>query len=81
MKGIGFFQEKEHGRYFDYRNVNIHDDGYTPFNGYEYRVYVGHNQTRYAKVLKTVAYVVVDEAADGSPIVEKWQLKRNYYDT
>jgi hypothetical protein len=24
---------------------------------------------------KTVAYVVIDEAADGSPVVEKWKLR------
>jgi len=30
---------------------------------------------RYAKVLKTVAYVVTDEAEDGSPVVEKWYIK------
>jgi len=26
-------------------------------------------------VLKTVAYVVVDEDFDGNPIVEKWHIK------
>ena len=78
MKGQGFFQEKEYGRYFDYYDVNLYDDGYTPFDGYEHRVHIGHNQTRYAKVLKTVAYIVVDESEDGKPVLEKWKLKRNY---
>ena len=30
---------------------------------------------RWANVKKTVAYVVVDEAADGSPITEKWRIR------
>jgi hypothetical protein len=30
---------------------------------------------RAARVGKTVAYVVIDEAADGSPVVEKWKLR------
>jgi len=39
-------------------------------------VYVGpHNQTRYARVLKTVAYIVVDEGEAGEPITEKWDIR------
>jgi len=30
---------------------------------------------RFARVLQTVAYVVTDEAADGSPIVQRWEIK------
>lgn len=30
---------------------------------------------RFAKVLKTVAYVAVDEAEDGTPVIEKWVIK------
>jgi hypothetical protein len=30
---------------------------------------------RAALVRKTVAYVVIDESADGSPIVETWRLR------
>lgn len=30
---------------------------------------------RFAKVLKTVAYVAVDEAEDGSVVFEKWPLR------
>ena len=30
---------------------------------------------RFARVLKTVAYIVVDEQADGSALVEKWSIK------
>lgn len=34
-----------------------------------------HGGTRYARVMKTVAYVVVDEDADGQPVIEKWAIK------
>ena len=32
---------------------------------------------RFGRVLGSVAYVVTDEAADGSPIVQKWQIKQH----
>lgn len=32
---------------------------------------------RYARVLKTVAYVVVDEDEFGKPVVEKWEIKHH----
>jgi hypothetical protein len=34
-------------------------------------------ELRYARVLKTVAYVAVDEDEHGQPILEKWKLKKN----
>lgn len=41
-------------------------------------IYVGPGQEpRLAKVLKTVAYVVTDESADGTPVIEKWKLHRH----
>ncbi len=46
-------------------------------------IYVGGlGDYRFAKVLKTVAFVVVDED-DNGPVYEKWDLKRNHriYDT
>lgn len=37
---------------------------------------------RYARVLKTVAHVAIDENEDGSPVWEKWELSYNReYDT
>ena len=30
---------------------------------------------RFARVLKTVAYIVVDEADDGTPEVQKWAIR------
>lgn len=50
---------------------------FVPWAEYGMKVFVGPmgEEHRFAKVLKTVAYVVVDEAADGSPVVEKWAIK------
>jgi len=31
---------------------------------------------RYAKVLKTVAYLVTDEDECGEPVVERWDIKK-----
>ena len=33
---------------------------------------------RSARLLKTVIYVAVDEGADGSPVLEKWALKKHH---
>lgn len=38
-------------------------------------VYVGNGESRYAKVIKTRAYIVTDEDVDGNPVVEKWIIK------
>jgi len=36
---------------------------------------------RYARVLKTVAYIVVDEDELGQPVIEKWETRgRRAYD-
>lgn len=68
---IGYFREKDYGRPFEYKAnfFNIQPE-------YPHIVFVGPegDQMRFAKVLKTVAYVVVDENEDGL-IVEKWQIK------
>ncbi len=39
------------------------------------------NSFRLAKVLKTVAHVVVDEDEFGQPVVEKWQTRCNRHFT
>ena len=69
----GEFKHRETFRTFAYR-----DAGERPyaFVDYPHEVFVGPDaDTRYARVLKTVAYVVVDEAADGRPVVEKWPVR------
>lgn len=70
----GEFRHRETRNDFHYR-----DAGERPmaFVEYPHEIFVGPDGgTRYARVLATVAYVVVDEAADGSPVVEKWPTRR-----
>ncbi len=58
---LGRFDEKENGHLFEY----FADNGHCLDSGF-----------RYGKVLKTVAYVAVDEDEYGNPVFEKWQLKQ-----
>jgi len=52
------------------------DDRGGAFPGYPHRIFTLDGD-RSALVLKTVAYVVIDEREDGSPIHEKWEIKRH----
>ncbi len=73
---VGEFQEREYGKWFTYRPTSnpwavAHD---LPF---EVDVLDG---VRYAKVLKTVAHIAVDESDEGVPVIEVWSLKKhNHY--
>lgn len=69
---LGSFSKGNAGVY-EYAERRWHSDTFAP--DFPHIVYVGNGETRLAKVLKTVAYVVVDEAADGSPVIEKWPLR------
>lgn len=66
----GEFQEKDYGKWFTYR-ASENTFGLP----HEIDVLDG---TRFAKVMKTVAYVAVDEDADGNPVLEKWDLKKHH---
>jgi hypothetical protein len=45
-----------------------------------HRIYVGNaGETRLARILKTVAYVVIDEDANGAPVYEKWPLRSSRF--
>jgi hypothetical protein len=76
LNRVGEFIEKSVGNGFTY---GVNKDEWLK-NEYPHIVYVndlaGHGY-RYAKVLKTVAYIVVDEDEYGKPVVEKWELKKN----
>ena len=78
---IGRFYEKDFGRLFEFSENR--ERGHEFSKGYPHKIWVttpkiGLDQGwRYGKVLKTVAYIVVDENDDGTPKVEKWQLKQN----
>jgi len=68
---VGGFREKEFGHFFHFTDaVN------SPFDGFNHVIFVGDdNHRRFAKVLKTVAYVVTDIDDDGEPVVQKWEIK------
>lgn len=84
---LGQFVETTHGHRFEYAERRHPDDSFAP--ECPHIIYVGQDgqysmrtETRLAKVLKTVVYVVVDEAPDGSPVYEKWSIKgHSVYDT
>lgn len=69
----GEFVHKETGVYFQY--IDRGDtDAWAPTE-FDKLVFVGPNHdTRVAKVLKTVVYVIVDENDDGL-VIEKWPVK------
>ena len=66
-----YFVEREHGNTFSYVDNDERDICDLP-----HRVRVGYeaDQVRYAKVLKTVAYIAVDEDEYGNPVLEKWAI-------
>lgn len=74
----GVFTETSVGNRFEYR---VNDTGFQE-EEFPYLIAVGPCNTfdefRYAKILKTVAYVSIDEDAEGKPIVEKWDIKKHY---
>jgi hypothetical protein len=59
---IGEFQECNYGLYFTYRNT---DNLWAIEQGYMHEIDVGDCQVRFARVLKTVAYICTDEDASG----------------
>lgn len=70
---LGDFQERDFGNWFSYATSG---NPWGIAHGFPHEIYTADG-FRPAKVLKTVAYVVVDELANGEPEVEKWYLKRN----
>lgn len=69
---IGYFDVVDGADGFEYVRADV-----SPFPGYDHMIYVGVDETRYCRVLKTRAHVVVDEGADGEPVVETWLFRRH----
>ena len=72
---LGSFDEKEHGKFFEFSENN--ENFYTE---YPHKVWVttpSHMDGgwRFAKVLKTVAYILTNDE-DGNDVVEKWAIKK-----
>ena len=65
-------QNKSH--YADYCKTN---DAWALANGLEFEIFFeGTLQVkRFAKLLKTVVYVCVDEKDDGTPFLQKWKIE------
>lgn len=79
-KQIGCFVEKDHGNYFEYSR-NDDDFDWIDSEEFPHKIWVGGLSNdagyRYGRVLKTRAYIVVDEDEYGKPVVEKWHFKEN----
>ena len=74
---VGQFKSSESGELFEYA---LHtDDGWLSSEEFPHQIFVNDHRggidTRHAMIKKTVAYIVVDEAADGTPVVERWPIK------
>lgn len=79
VRCLGSFVEKDYSHLFEF-SVNDHDFAWAPQEDFPHLVWVGPGyevQPRYARVLKTVAYVVVNEDEFGRPVIEKWSIKKN----
>lgn len=70
--GSGEFYLPETSRWFTFKS-STHDWGQQHQLPHEIDVLDG---TRAARVLKKVAYVAVDEAHDGTPVLERWDITR-----
>lgn len=74
---FGEFVERDYGHVFEY-TTNTDDDP-----EYPHRIFVGPNgeETRMARILKTVAYIVTDEKVDEFGrtyfVEEKWLIKKH----
>lgn len=70
---IGSFVEKEFAVTFEYSANDVH-----PWESYQFphKIWVGDG-FRYARVMKTVAYVVSDEDENGRPVLVRWDIKNH----
>jgi hypothetical protein len=71
---LGQFNVQD-GAWFEYSARPTGDRAGAWIKDFPHRVFTCDGD-RAAHIMKTVAYVVIDELADGSPVVEKWALRR-----
>lgn len=73
---LGAFDGADYGIHFEYAERPGDPEQWDFAPGFPHVIYVGDgDQHRYGKVLKTVAYVAVDEAEFNVAVVEKWKIK------
>jgi len=68
-----YFKERDHGNTFAYWPTQ---NEWAASQGLTHEIECGE-VFRFGRILKTVAYVAIDEAADGSPVLEKWQIRQD----
>lgn len=85
-QSVGCFKEVEFGKFFEYNHTQngamAYINGRKDKQRFDHVIYVGPLcETRMARVMETVAYVIVDEDANGEWIVERWKIKshRTYF--
>lgn len=70
---VGEFTEVDYGCSFTYRKTT---DAWALKHNFEYEVDVGYD-TRFARISKSRCHMVIDEAADGKPVVECWKIRKH----
>jgi hypothetical protein len=71
---VGQFQEKEYGKYFEYRNTT---NPWALKHNLQHEVFV-LDGVRFGNILSTVAYVCTDEDEEGNPVLDKWSIKHQW---
>ena len=70
---IGCYKHKQTGAFFEYAHRTTDDGDWAP--EFPHVVFMSDGSRRFARVLRTVAHVVTDEADDGTPLSERWEIK------
>lgn len=79
---LGCFTEADYGNLFEYAVRPEKTFAPADFAADCPHIVFMNESYRFAKVLKTVAWICVDEDENGQPVYEKWQLKKHRnYDT
>lgn len=73
-ENIGEFTEGDFDNCFTYRATK---DEWALKHGLTCEVDVMHGFCRFAIIKKTVAYICVDQDAEGKPVLEKWFIKKH----
>lgn len=72
-ENIGEFTEVDYNKNFTYRKTK---DAWALEHGLEHEIDMVLG-VRFGNVKKTVAYVAIDEASDGSAVMQKWKIKKH----
>ena len=72
----GCFNEVSYGKAFEFAS-RTSEEMLLWASEFPIKIYVGPfaNDYRVAKLLKTRAYVVVDEDNEGNPVIETWRIR------